>query len=506
MEIWETGKLREKCMPQPDLSLYYSAMENYNNFMAIVVVCAAIIAYFVLQKRGTGINISMKLWMIVALGIIVRLPLMLQDFWYDEAFTSAIVQTDTWAQFFTAIQGDVHPPGYYFIVRSFTQVFGHNDIVMRLPALLSGVGMIVAMYHIAKQYGGARVGRYAALLTAIMPAAVYYSTEARYPMFLALMLAFAFIGMQRKTHWMVAIGLSAAALSHVNAWFYVLLMCLIYVVQKGKLRTIILPIASIAAWFPFALMQARDVNDGFWITMNYPFLHVIEMTVGRSFGNPDIAIVVLIITTSIIFVAVWQWRKQMDMAWLALVAIVPLSLWFVGIVWQPIYLSRTLLFSAMLLIVPMAWWLDAFATRWLVVIGTIAMVVGLSWMYVEDRGDMQSEALKMCDGYDTIFAITTNVGVLANHYTNAKIIGYAHSDNSAQTLTQASREVLFDDIQYLPPEDERVCILSQVSGWNTPGQMLYLGFIKQKYNLSETIYTVDDSKFFYYLALYKETS
>ena len=208
--------------PIPDLSDYISRHDSYQQYISLAIVLAGIFAVGIGRLPGRGVRLPRRfqLWHIVLIGGLIRWPLMDQDYWYDETFTSAITSLG-WGRMWTVIQGDVHPPLYYGLVKLTTLIFGDGDVAMRLPAFASGLALIVVMKRIGTIHGGKTVGRWAALITAILPATAYYSTEARYPAFLALMLATAYLGIQRRSNGLTALPLTVAALTHVNGGFYV---------------------------------------------------------------------------------------------------------------------------------------------------------------------------------------------------------------------------------------------------------------------------------------------
>ena len=117
--------------------------------------------------------------LIVGLGVLLRLyNLGYGDAWHDEAFTG-IVAPLPWAQFWPALWGDVHPPGWYVITRPFVLALPHGEAALRLPACICGVLALLLFYRYCCKHAEGPTGRAALTLLAVSPFMVYYSQEAR---------------------------------------------------------------------------------------------------------------------------------------------------------------------------------------------------------------------------------------------------------------------------------------------------------------------------------------
>lgn len=493
-------------MFEPQYADFVESIRGYEYFLSAAIFFSLGIAYIFLRilRKGKRIPMRFNLWTILLIGLIVRIPLMNQNYWYDETFSSAIAQVGM-GDFFTTIRGDVHPPGYYLIIRAFVAVFGHNDFTMRLPALLSSLGLIVTMYHIGTTYGGKRVGKWAAMLTALMPVAIYYATEARYPMFLALMLSIAYMGIQRKKNLLFGASLAIVGVTHVNGWIYIVIMGGVWVLSQRKFLALLAPFSTIALWLPIGLSQAKDVADGFWLIQYPPYRHIIEMTIGSRFKSAETAILPMAIVMAIIFVAIIKWRKKADLLWFAVVVIVPLAQWTVGVVWHPIYLPRTLLFSALLLIIPIASWLDTDANLLLAFGGIISLMVAIGSLYLLDRSSPGDDAIRACDGYPTIYTTNNHTGIWALHYSDASVMVYENGNSSAQQLTHEAQAALFDDVGNILERDNpsNICVVSQVSVFNSRDELAHLVAIERQFNPQTKIVKSDgNSRLGYYLVMY----
>ncbi|MCC7531918.1 MAG: glycosyltransferase family 39 protein [Candidatus Melainabacteria bacterium] len=78
-----------------------------------------------------------------------------------------------------ARQDDYHPPLGYMVIHCIVAVFGTNDIVIKLPALICGLATIPALYWLGKTAHSARVGLMAAFFFVVSPFANYFSCQCR---------------------------------------------------------------------------------------------------------------------------------------------------------------------------------------------------------------------------------------------------------------------------------------------------------------------------------------
>jgi uncharacterized membrane protein len=74
---------------------------------------------------------------------------------------------------------DPHPPLFYWIVHVSTEVLGVSHFSLRLPSALFGVGIVVAMYFVARELKGHELGLLVGALTAVAPYLILHSQVAR---------------------------------------------------------------------------------------------------------------------------------------------------------------------------------------------------------------------------------------------------------------------------------------------------------------------------------------
>lgn len=91
------------------------------------------------------------------------------SFWLDETLTVTLVQDGIRKLFDTALI--LLPPVPYCILEwAISQVAGINEIAMRLPSVLGGIGMLVAVYRLGSELAGLHTGVICAVLCIAHPA------------------------------------------------------------------------------------------------------------------------------------------------------------------------------------------------------------------------------------------------------------------------------------------------------------------------------------------------
>jgi hypothetical protein len=319
------------------------------------------------------------------------------------------------------------------------------------------------------------VSQWSALLTAILPAAVYYSTEARYPMFLALVLAAALLALLKGRHGLMAMALTVAALTHVNSWFYVVVLAGWVIVTRRQWLAVSLPLVAIGAWLPVAVSQSADVSDGFWLMQSTPIRYLVDMTITTKTDLPLSLLLVLVAgVCAILISSAWSWSKsgQVSWLWIILVAVIPAIQWSIGVVWHPVYLERTLIISAVLWLIPVAWWLEHRARISVTLLYAITIGLTLFSIATGDRSKAD-EAIAACGSSPIIYAVTTYSAIQATHYSDSLVIAYRNGNSTAQQLPTTSRNALWLllDPGRIPAG---VCVLAQVDAYTTDDQYQHL--------------------------------
>ena len=132
----------------------------------------------------------------ILLGAILLLAAILRfgwldhtSLWSDEGNTWALVQR-SFGQIARDAAADIHPPGYYWVLKIWSAIFGTSAAALRSFSALAGVLLVFVTFRIGRYFDDARPVRWSALLAAFLaalnPFQIYYSQEARMYMLLAL--------------------------------------------------------------------------------------------------------------------------------------------------------------------------------------------------------------------------------------------------------------------------------------------------------------------------------
>ena len=120
------------------------------------------------------------IWIILLLGLIIRLILLDQSLWLDEAINVVNAKNLSLLDFITKYPiGDFHPPLYFAILWIWGHVFGFSEISVRLPSVILAVATLGLTYLIGKDLFSKKIGLLTALILTLAPLHIYYSQEAR---------------------------------------------------------------------------------------------------------------------------------------------------------------------------------------------------------------------------------------------------------------------------------------------------------------------------------------
>ncbi len=210
---------------------------------------------------------SMMIFVVLAVGLVLRLPLLNGSFWLDEA-AQAIESTQPLSHI-TRIVDDFQPPLMTMLVHSLL-FFSHQEWWLRLgTALVPGVVTIWATYEIGKKMWSKEVGLMASLLLATSSFHIFYSQELRpyaLPAMFAALSWLILLGIleQKKMsgrHFLFLLLLSVLGIYSSYMYFFVLATQLGYVfVFKSTLRkqTFLWAVGcalSFLPWLPTFLAQ-----------------------------------------------------------------------------------------------------------------------------------------------------------------------------------------------------------------------------------------------------------
>src|SRR5579883_248856 len=191
---------------------------------------------------------------LILLGFLLRLPSLRLGLWRDEASTYFdAIPSQLGEVVKTVIRSELNPPGFFLIMHQWIQWFGTGEIVLKVPALLFGLLLIVATYWLGRVVSSRTTGLIAAAITTIAPTAVYYSQEAR-PYTLAALLACLVVLLYCKAidsvdkrQCLLGFVLCASLLTYVQYTGLLLIVSLavvtVYLLWRGETRVRLTPFA-----------------------------------------------------------------------------------------------------------------------------------------------------------------------------------------------------------------------------------------------------------------------
>lgn len=196
------------------------------------------------------------LFLIVWIGLLVRLNLPYREIWYDEAFTARITD-NSYKDIIKLSAKDLHPPLYYLVVKPFKPY-------IRVPSLIFGLGTIVMAYLLAdKLTNNKRKSLLAGLVVAWNPFLIAYSNEARsYSMlaFLFLLLGYFAVKAYKEQKYL---GLSMVVPLILLTHYVGLLVLPILVLFLHKKAFVYLLPTVLILWFLFPSFTAKH-NKPTW--------------------------------------------------------------------------------------------------------------------------------------------------------------------------------------------------------------------------------------------------
>lgn len=123
-----------------------------------------------------------------------------QSFWNDEGNSVRLAQRSL-ALVTAGAAGDIHPPGYYYLLWAWMRLFGDSEFAARSLSAVLGLLLVAVTYALGRRLDRPALGLAAAFLAAISPFQVYYSQEARMYILVALVGASATYFFVRTMDW-----------------------------------------------------------------------------------------------------------------------------------------------------------------------------------------------------------------------------------------------------------------------------------------------------------------
>ena len=357
---------------------------------------------------------------ILGLGLVVRLLVINQSLWLDEAIGAIIAKSFSFSDIiFKFPLTDNHPPLYYLILKAWTTFFGYSEISLRIPSVIFGVAAIYLVFKIVKEF--TKINPLVpALLLATSPLHIYYSQEARmYSLacFLATGAVYYFLRILKESgrlfDWAVfSIFYTALAFSdYVPVFLYPVFVIYALVKQLdrnwwGKFVLANTPLAVLGTfWIPILRVQSEK---GRWLLSTLPAWGEIaggatvkhlqalfsKFILGRvSFFDKNIYLILVLIAAVPFVIALLRAIKSGKAGgifWLWL--IVPSALGFAASFWFPVFIYFRYVFILPAFYILLSLGLSGhFKFRKILIGGILAVnMLGLS-IYIFDKNQQRED-------------------------------------------------------------------------------------------------------------------
>lgn len=261
------------------------------------------------------------IYLIVLLGLVLRLISINQSLWLDEATTALVAKMSVGDIFTKFLPGDFHPPLYYLVLKYWTNIFGYSEISLRIPSVIFGLATIYLTYLIAKELFNKRVGLVSALLTSTSGLLIYYSQEARMYSLAAFLVSLSvYLFLKKKWVWFSIV----LALIFLTDYVSLLILPVFWLLSFKNWKKLVLshfPLGlTFIIWLPNFLNQLSRglAQEGtrWWMILgvsNFKNIALIpvKFVLGRiSFDNKVIYAITALVAVSLFSFLVYKARKS----------------------------------------------------------------------------------------------------------------------------------------------------------------------------------------------------
>jgi len=469
---------------------YHAELRASNTYLAIlaVVSLAVLVQITYLSRRWRRFPALpiplpyLPIPIILALAFLIRLPRMFDSLWYDETYTAMITRV-AWPKLPAVILSDVHPPLWYTVEWLIGRILGTGELALRLPALAAGLWSIWLFYRLALAADlPIKTAQLAALLLALLPTHIFYSTEARsYALLTALIFLAILAILKNRPSWFMVTGL--LPFLHAHGYVYLALLSILALAYNRFswhtwLPSIYFAGFEAALYLPFALYQAQDVNNGFWMDRlsiggalwYIPFSGTMTRNAATAPG-----IITLVLIYPFTALALWRCRS-----WLySNTGLILASVWFgipalvglISVLWRPVYLVQALMPAGLLVVLVWAKFLAdspprfAYAAR-----NFAALVLIFSWLTGYRPKENVRRWFQDCQDSDYTYAVTTIESIMALYYSPVPVVVYPYPDNRDQFMSQEARDAVGFVLDYPVNVLGNLCLMDIYNPSNTEQQ------------------------------------
>ena len=272
------------------------------------------------------------IYLILILGLALRLISINQSLWLDEA-TTALVSKMNLVDFFAKfIPNDFHPPLYYLILNLWTNFAGYSEISLRLPSVIFGVLTVYVVYLIARETKIKYV-YLPSLFLATSGLHIYYSQEARmYSLAAFLITTIVYLYLKKK--W-VLFSIFIALLFFVDYLSILIVPALLFHTLLSRkndikrfIRSLIPLFVSFLFWLPIFLKQlnqglsVKSSISGWWsilgsVTVKNILLIPTKFIIGRvSIENKTLYTVAIFLLLALVLYTISKAKDKLMWLWL----------------------------------------------------------------------------------------------------------------------------------------------------------------------------------------------
>ncbi|HEX3049529.1 MAG TPA: glycosyltransferase family 39 protein, partial [Aggregatilineaceae bacterium] len=285
----------------------------------------------------------------------------------------------------TPVEGgaaDVHPLLYYTTLDYWMELFGDSPAAVRLYSALLGVACVLVVYGLSREWFGVRAAFTAALITAVAPFHVQYSQETRMYMLLALALTlttWVYWRALRRGGWgswlLFAVLAGLSMYIQQLAAFFLMSLGLIPLWTRDRkqiIRTGLAAFGALLIYLPWLLYLPDQLGKlrqywvqkpnilHFWLTLR-SFISV-NLDFSPAWWLPTfllsavLTVFLLVRAYRVLKRRVGSAAEREALRWVLWLAFMPMIfMWIASYLFQPMFLPRALLPSAVLFYIALAW-------------------------------------------------------------------------------------------------------------------------------------------------------
>lgn len=343
------------------------------------------------------------IWIILLGALFLRLININQSLWMDEAIAGVIARDLSWAAVFTQyFPLDNHPPLFVLLIKLLFTFLPANEMVMRLPSVITGVLTVYVLYLLTKKLLGLKIATTVALLLATSPLHIYYSQEARtypYNTLLVVSLMWGFINyisshQKRYLVFYALLGTLLLYMDYLPALIFLTTNILVLVYKqfrKDWLVANLIIALSFIFWLPYFLRQltlgtsTRNLSGVFDAVLGKFSITALPQTIekfilGRVQVTWDGSLIIIVLpVTFVCCLALWGiWKgKRREVYLLGAWLFIPIVIGYLLSLFIPVFLYFRFLFVLPAFIILVGMGIEASGARWKNLALSVVLLINL---------------------------------------------------------------------------------------------------------------------------------